>query len=206
MPLGSIVLRPFGFIGPCSHLPPKWRQVKERDNLPYVNEATAHISALLPHARNVHLINLSSHCPPPARRSFVPLWPTLVERCQEPFPVSWILAAVPPTLCFMRVFNVTFWPVNTDPRFTRDGLSFFHPWATQHPFWIRPVFFLLTHPKSKQSLSHLALSPTHTRSLLLCMLDSRWQPIIGLTEQSSGRHPVTPTPPSVPPPLKDTQH
>lgn len=37
------------------------------------------------------------------------------------------------------------------------------------------------------------LSRTHYLSL--CMLDSRWQPIIGLTEQSSGRHPVTPPPP-----------
>lgn len=168
MPLGSIVLKLFGFIGPCSHLPPKWRQVKERDNLPYVDEATAHISALLPHARNVHLINLSSLCPPPARRSFVPLWPTLVKRCQEPFPVSWILAAVPPTLCFMRVFNVTFWPVNTDPRFTRDGLSFFHPWATQHPFE-SVLSSSSSHTRKASNLSPISLFLQHTHAVCFCV-------------------------------------
>lgn len=46
-----------------------------------------------------------------------------------------------------------------------------------------------THPEIKRTTSHIY-------SLALCTLDSRWQPIIELTEQSSGRHPVTPSSPA----------
>lgn len=43
-----------------------------------------------------------------------------------------------------------------------------------------------------------------THHLLLCVLDSRWQPILGLMGQSSGRHPVTPPLPLSPPQKKKT--
>ena len=126
MPLGSIVLRPVGFMDPCTHLPPEWMEGKDREDLPYVDGATAHVKALLPHARHVHFINLSSPCSPPARWSFVLLsWPALVERCQEPFPVNWILVVHPPPVCFVRGFNTTYWPIDTDPRFMR--------WAEFYP-------------------------------------------------------------------------
>lgn len=164
MPPSSIVLRPVGFIGPCTHLPPKWREGKERDNLPYAKGARAHTNTRAPHARHIHLINLSSLCfPSPIRGSFVSLWPKWVERCQGPLPVNWIVAVAPPTLCFSLVFNMTYWPVHAHSRFVRDGLYLFHPSATQLPPRIRPVLFP-AHPKSKASyLAPISLSNTHTQ-------------------------------------------
>lgn len=63
------------------------------------------------------------------------------------------------TLCSMRVFNVTCWPVDPHPRFMRGGLYFSIPTPSQN---------LSSSPhtqKVKQaiSLSHLSLSNTHTQ-------------------------------------------
>lgn len=67
MPPGFFVLGAVGFTGPFTQLPPKTEGGKGRDDLPYAEGAAVymhtnnvHINTRAPHARHVHLINLSS--------------------------------------------------------------------------------------------------------------------------------------------------